>query len=176
MKPHLHIETSQNLEILTIGSFDLYNSIDDRIYLKNLLNKLFQVDEQMFCYFRREENLTDDNELALLKKSIFERVSPPDQFKYIKKIDDRRFDAIAEIKLKIDFGQLVIDMWKYFYSFSFFVPINDLTFDEYEDYLLSQGFDDINGMKLVNNKLAKFICIKGLGADHLIITSVHEAV
>ncbi len=65
---------------------------------------------------------------------------------------------------------MFFDMFKYFYACDFFKPINELTFDEYEDYLEVKGIDDVNGIKTIQNSLTDFICIKGLGADHMIIS------
>lgn len=168
----LHREYQDGLNFITIEPFDLYRSIEDRISLKEILNKLFNVGDELLCYFRREEDLTSEAELLQLKKSISTRFnSSGNEFKYIFKIDDRRFDAIGKLKLEYDFANAIIEMWKYFYSFSFFIPINDLTFEEYEEYLEVNGVEDIYGKRHVYHKLASFICIKGLDGDHLIITS-----
>jgi len=165
-------EYKNGLNFLTIESFDLYNSIDDRIALKKILNTLFSAEDEIFCYFRREEDLTTDEELVDLKKSIFTRFgSLGSEFKYIFKIDERRFDAIGKLKLKEDLANAIIEMWKCFYSFSFFIPINGLTFEEYEDYLDVKGVDDIYGKKHVYDSLTRFICNKEVGGGGLVITS-----
>lgn len=162
--------TNGNLSILNIGEFDLYNESDDRIYFKSIINKLFSVGDEVYFSFRREEDLTENSELDVLRKLIFRKFEAEGKFEYLFKIDQRRFDAIAMIIFDLNTPNFIIDLWKYFYACDFFKPINDLTFEEYKDYLEVNGVDDINGLKQLWNGLSDFICIKGLGADHLIIS------
>lgn len=163
------------LFFLTFHSFDLYHSIDDRIAFKQVLNRFLKEADKIYCYFRREEDLTSDEELLQLKQSVFKRFDlHGNEFKYLYQIDERRFDAIGEFKLEYDFANAIIEMWKCFYCFSFFIPINNLTFEEYEEYLEVNGFEDIDGKNHVYHQLANFICIKGLGGDYLTITSSQE--
>jgi len=156
--------------ILNIGYFDIYNPFDDQIYLKELFHKLFKIGETLYFFFRREEDLTDDDELTVLRKKIFSHLGQHGQMKYIRYLDQVRFDAIAYLTLDIGFGNLLVDMFKYFYSVDFFVPINGLTFDEYEDYLDVKGVDDIDGINIILNSLTNLICIKGYDGDHLRIS------
>lgn len=163
-----------DIQVLNIGVLDIYGSFEDRIYLKKILNNLFDVGNELFFFFRREENLTDEAELKLLRQNVIREIKTNGELRYLFKLDYERFDAIARININSNFSNLIMDMWKYFYSCDFFRPINDLTFDEYEDYLRVNGVDDIDGVRMLQNKLADFICIKGLGADHLIIASNSE--
>src|SRR5215217_3341572 len=89
--------TNGNLSILNIGEFDLYNESDDRIYFKSIINKLFSVGDKVYFFFRREEDLTEDSELDVLRQLIFRRFETEGDFEYLFKIDQRRFDAIAMI-------------------------------------------------------------------------------
>ncbi|RWU04018.1 hypothetical protein [Pedobacter chitinilyticus] len=171
----LYREYKDGLFFLTFDSFNLYHSVDDRIAFKQMLNRFLKETDEILCYFRREEDLTDDEELLQLKQSIFTRFTlKGNEFKYLYQIDERRFDAIGKFKLEYDFANAIIEMWKYFYSFSFFAPINNLTFEEYEEYLEVNGFEDIDGKNHVYHQLANFICIKGLGGDYLTITSIQD--
>lgn len=168
----LYRKYKDGLNFLTIEPIDLYESIEDRIALKEIFNKLFDIGDEVFCYFRRKEDLTDDKELVQLKDSIFTRFNSfENEFKYIFKIDERRFDAIGKLKLEYDFSNAIIEMWKCFYSLSFFIPINGLTFEEYEEYLEINGVDDVYAKRHIYDKLASFVCTKGLGGDYFVITS-----
>nr|WP_121271552.1 hypothetical protein [Pedobacter schmidteae] len=162
--------TNGNLSILHIGEFDIYNESDDRTYLRSLINKLFSIGDEVFFFFRREENLTQRTELEILREKIFKKFEDEGKFEYLLKIDQRRFDAIAMIYFDFSTPNFIIDLWKYFYACDFFKPINDLTFDEYRDYLEINGVDDLHGLKQLWNRLSDFLIIKGLGADHLILS------
>lgn len=163
-------ESRSDINILNLSPLDLYHSIEDRAYFKKLISKFFKLGEEVFFFFRREENLTDDSELKFLKKKVLNELKDVGEFRYLFVLDEQRFDAIGRIIINLNFPNLLIDMWKYFYSCDFFIPINDLSFEEYEDYLQFNGVDDINGLGIIQNKLAEFIFIKGLGADNLIIS------
>lgn len=169
-----NIKTNGNLSILNIGEFDIYHKSDDRAYLRSIINKLFSIGDEVFFFFRREEDLTEDSELRILREKIFKKFEDEGKFDYLFKIDQRRFDAIAVIQFDFSTPNFIIDLWKYFYACSFFKPINDLTFEEYKDYLDVNGVDDINGLKKIWNQLSNFILIKGLGADHLILSYVSD--
>lgn len=163
-------KTNGNLSILYIGQFDIYHESDDRAYLRNIINKLFSIGDEVFFFFTREEDLTEDSELRILRKQVLGKFESEGKLEYLYKLDDRRFDAIAMIKFDFSTPNFILDCWRYFYGCDFFKPINDLTFDEYLDYLEINGLDDIDGLKQLWNKLSNFICIKGLGADHLIVS------
>ncbi|MGN8055126.1 hypothetical protein ACTJKN_02560 [Pedobacter sp. 22163] len=162
--------TEGGVGILTIGFFNIFDSMDDRIILKNAFENLFAVGDNVFFFFHREENLIASDELAILRKNILEKIEETGGFKYLNRIDDQRFEAIAYAKLDYNFPNLFIDLFKYYYSCDFFKPINDLTFDEYEDYIDVNGTEDIDGVKMIQNKLTDMICIKGLGADHMVVS------
>ncbi len=74
-----------DVNILTIGTFDIYKSIVDRIYLKKLFHRLFSVGDEVFFFFRRKEDLTDNIELALLDISIIKHINEIGEFKYLYK-------------------------------------------------------------------------------------------
>lgn len=166
--------TNGNLSILYVSDFDIYNEVEDRIKLKGIINKLFSIGDEIFFFFRREEDLTDPFELEILREQIFKKFKNDGKFEYLYKIDQRRFDAIAMIRYDFNTPNFIIDLWKYFYACDFFKPMNDLTFEEYEDYLEVNGVNDINGLKQLWDKLSDFICIKGLGGDYLIISYYSE--
>lgn len=163
-------KAKSSIQVLNIGPLNIYDSAEDRIYLKKVLSNIFSIGDELFFFFRREENLTDDAELKRLKQDVLREIKINGEFRYILKLDDKRFDAIAKVNLNSNFANLIISMWKYFYACDFFKLINELTFDEYEDYLRVNGVDDIGGIGMIQNKLTDFICVKGLGADHLIIS------
>jgi len=50
-----------DVDIINIGSFNLYKSMDDRTRFKGVINKLFESGDEIFFFFRREEDLTDDD-------------------------------------------------------------------------------------------------------------------
>ena len=164
------ITINGNLTILYIGKFDLYDCIEDRIHLKDIIRKLFPIDDEIFFFFNREEDLTKQSELDLLRVRIFEKFENDGKFEYLYKIDDRRFEAIGMIRVDLNTPNFILDCWKFFYSCSFFKPINDLTFEEYKDYIDVNGGEDINGLKHLWDKLTNFNCIKALGGDYLILS------
>lgn len=159
---------------VTIGYFDIYNNNDDRIVLKTILSKLFSNGDSIYFQFRREENLTSDSETEMLRYTILSKFKAEGHLIYLRKLDEKRFDSIAMIQWNMHIPNFIIQVWKYFYACSFFKPENDLTFEEYGDYLKINGFNDIDGLKKIKDSLCNFICIKGLGADYLVITGKSE--
>lgn len=61
---------TDNLSRLSIINLDFYESLDDRLLLKDLFKSLFKEGERLFFTFRREENLTDNDELMELRKKV----------------------------------------------------------------------------------------------------------
>lgn len=164
-----------DLSVINIGPFNIYDNGLDRPYFKNVINKIFETGDEIFFYFRREESLTDEEELEVLRESVFKKITEQGRLLFLNKIDQSRFEGIATIKFDCsDTPNFIVDAWKYFYSLDFFKPINDLSFEEYEDYLEVNGVNDIDGLKLLRNRLTDCICIKGLGADHLVISYKSE--
>jgi len=169
----VHKENIGGSSVLRIGYFDLSCHADDRIFLKEIISRLFSIGDEVYFFFRREESLTEVAQLAILKRRIFEYFSADGEFRYLRKLDDQRFDAIAKITYDFNTPNLILDFWQYFYACSFFRPINDLTFDEYEDYLIMNGVNDIDGLKQLENLLSDFKAIKGIGGDQLTISYRH---
>lgn len=155
---------------LRIGGLNIYNEKADCEYLKNMIDKLFCTGDRIFFFFRREEDLTDEEEMIRLRKEVFKKIDGSGKLVYLRKVDQRRFDAIATLDYDADTSTFIIDLWKYFYACYFFKPVNTLTFDDYQDYLAINGVDDLYGRKMLMNKLCDFICIKGLGGEEIIIS------
>ncbi|WP_442589904.1 hypothetical protein ACSBL2_01455 [Pedobacter sp. AW31-3R] len=168
------VATNGNLSILSVSSFDIYHKPEDRARLKAIFGKLFSVGDELFFFFRREEDLTEDSELIILREKIFKRFEDDGKFQYLIKIDQRRFDAIAMIRYDETTPDFMIDLWKYFFACDFFRPTNDLTFEEFEDYLQITGVEDRNGLRQLWDKLCDFICIKGYDGERLIISYYSE--
>lgn len=159
-----------NISFLSISGLNIYDDISDKYYLKQVIKNLFSPSAEMFLFFSREENLTDDAELRTLRTRIFQYLGDHGQLIYLKKVDQQRFDAIATINCNTDTDDFIIDCWKYFYWCSFFKPINNLTFDEYQDYLEVNGADNFSDTRNIMDKLCDFECTKGLGGGYLTIS------
>lgn len=153
-----------------ISGLDVYNEKADCEYLKNIVDKLFSIGDKIFFFFRREEDLTEEEEMIRLRKDVFKKFDNSGELVYLRKFDQKRFDAIAMLDYDSSTSTFIIDLWKYFYACDFFKPINNLTFEEYQDYLEINGVNDINGRRMLMDKLCDFICIKGLGGNEMIFS------
>lgn len=160
---------SEDISKLSIGYFDVYQSLESRILIKELINKLFKIGDTMFFFFSREEDLTSDEELKSLRKQIIAKFQKEGEYKVLREIDSQRFDSVAMIRYDFSTPNFIIDLWKYFYSCNFFKPGN-LNLDEYIHYLKLNGVVNIDGKSQLDSGLTEFMCIKGLGADYLIIS------
>lgn len=167
---NIYKETKGDLIILTADGLDVNQDLADRVYLKNLVSKLFSVGDEVFFLLRNEEYFANKSELQVLKERVFKTFQESGKLIFLDKLDEKRFYAIAMIKYDLNTPDFIIDLWKYFMGCTFFKPINELTFEEYEDYLECNGDGDECGLKQLWNKLSNFISIKGVGGDYLLIS------
>lgn len=160
---------NNDISLIIIEHFNIESWYDTNV-LKNIFKSLFSNEETIFFSFRREEDLTDERRLKQLKGSIFETFKKAGDYVILKKLDESRFDSVARISINDDVYELLIDIWKYFYSCAFFKPLPGLSFSDFIDFQKSIKFIDKGGEKLISNNYSNFECIKGLGGDHLLIS------
>ncbi|RKE71976.1 hypothetical protein [Chryseobacterium sp. AG363] len=160
---------NKNINLLSIEDFDLDMS-EDLIRLKKIYECLFSDSNTLFFAFRREENLTDKEELKKLKVKILENFENYGEYIVLKELDNARFDSVGRIKINEYTYNFIFDVWKYFYSCTFFIPTENFNFFDYITFQKKNKFHDIGNEKLLINHYANFSCIKGLGGDALIIS------
>lgn len=151
-------------------NLDFYESLEDRLFLKDIFKSLFKEGDYLFFSFRREEDLTDDKELSELRRKIPHDLKLQGDYIFLRKVDDERFDSAAYIKYTDHTPGFLIDIWKYFYAFTVFRPRERVTWNNYIHHLKTNGVDDIDGKELLTNGFTNFVLIKGLGGDYLNIT------
>jgi hypothetical protein len=160
-----HIKkVNENLIKASLLDLDFYESIDDRLLLKEVFSSFFKRGDRLFFTFRREENLTEEEELFELRKKIPNRFA---DYVLIRKIDDERFDSIGCLNYSHETPSFLLDVWRYFYAFVVFRPNDDITWDQFILYTKKEGIDDIDCRKLLSKKISNFALVKGLGGDYL---------
>lgn len=160
---------NKEINILSIDDLDL-NRWDDLIQLKKIYKYLFSKNDTLFFAFRRVENLTDEKEIKKLKVEILETFENYGEYIILKELDSTRFDSIARITVNEYTYNLLIDVLKYFYSCTFFIPSKQFAFSDYSTFQKNNNFHDKMNEKLLHNHYADFSLIKGLGGDSLIIS------
>ena len=98
---------NEGISLFFIDDFDIDN-LEDRIRLKTIFKRIFPKDNTLFFSFRREENLTSDEELKRLRIKILDTFDSEGEYIVIRKLDDVRFDSV---------GRLVINDYTYNFSF-----------------------------------------------------------
>ncbi len=160
---------SKEICIFSIDDFNISNE-QDASQLKNVYRCLFLNNDMLYFSFRREENLTDENTLRLLKIKISETFNKDGAYVTLREMDETRFDSVGRISIKESTFDFLFDIWNYFYSCTFFVPKNGFAFSDYVDFQKRIKFQDKGGEKLLKAGHADFECIKGLGGDSLIVS------
>ena len=147
------------------------NTPEGIVHFKEWFTKTFPIGTILYLSFYRKENLTEDKILSDIEK----RLSKIFNAKNNRKILDIREDvfvSLFKLEVEMNTANLILDFWRYFYAVSFFEPINDLSFDEFEEYELSHPiFDNEYGKKWLWHKLADRVYIKNLGGEELLISS-----
>ncbi|RKS97845.1 hypothetical protein [Chryseobacterium defluvii] len=159
----------KDISLLLIEDFDI-NRWDDVSRLKKIYKSLFSKNDTIFFSFRREEDLTDENELKRLRIKILETFNDEGEYVVLRKLDDSRFDSVARITINENTYNFLFDIWNYFYSCTFFIPTKGFTFSDYITFQKKIKFQDKGNEKLLSNDYTNFSCIKGLGGDNLIIS------
>lgn len=162
-----------SLTRLSVINLDFYESLDDRLLLKEIYKSLFRQGDRLFFSFRREENLTDDDELLELRKRVPLTFAQQGDYIFLRRVDAERFDSIGYITYTHHTPGFLLDLWKYFYAFTVFTPLEHVTWNDYVHHVKTKGIDDIDGKRLLSDGLTNFILIKGLGGDYLNISYVH---
>ncbi|GAF04809.1 hypothetical protein [Saccharicrinis fermentans] len=164
-----NVELSKDIKSLCVEDFDI-NIWYDANRIKNILKCLFFNNDTIFFSFRREEDLTSDKELERLRISIIETFNKYGEYVFLKKLDEARFDSVARIDVSDFTFEFMFDIWKYFYSCTFFIPTEGFSFSDYISFQKKIKFQDKGGEKLLSKRYSDFGCIKGLGGDSLIVS------
>jgi len=155
------------LKIINVDS----NTPDRIIHFKEWFYKTFQIGTILYFEFYRKENLTEEKILSEIENRL-SKILNDEEFRIIHDIRDDVFVSLFKLKVDMYSPNLILDFWRYFYSLSFFEPINDLTFDEFEEYELSSPiFGNEYGIKWLWHKLTDKVYVKNLGGEELIISS-----
>lgn len=149
---------------------NFYESLEDRLLLKEIFRLFFADGDTLFFSFRREENLTDDDDLLRLRERVPREFMEHGDYIFLRKFDEEKFDSIGYLQCTDQTPGFLLDVWRYFYAFTVFIPKKQVEWDDYIRYVKRKGFDDIDGKRLLNDGLADFILIKGLGGDYLNVT------
>lgn len=162
-------ELSKNIALMSIENFDI-NAWHDANRIKNILKCLFNNDDTIFFLFRREEDLTSDDELRRLRIKVVETFEKLGEYVYLKKLDESRFDSVARLAGSNFDIEFIIDVWRYYYSCTFFIPTDGFSFSDYISFQKENKLHDKGGQKLLSKGYSNFECMKGLGGDSLIIS------
>jgi len=174
-KELLKEKITDSLSRLSVINLNFYESLDDRLLLKDIFKLIFKDNDQLFFSFRREENLTDNDELLQLRQRVPYEFKQHGDYVFLRKIDEERFDSIGYLKYSDQTPAFLLDVWKYFYAFTVFKPRESITWSDYVNYIKTKGVEDIDGKRLLNSGLSDFILIKGLGGDYLNISYINSA-
>ena len=162
-------ELSRDIALFSVEDFDI-NAWHDANRLKNILKCLFFNDDTIFFSFRREEDLTSDNDLKRLRVKVIETFDKLGEYVFLRKLDEARFDSVARITVSDFTFEFIFDIWEYFYSCAFFIPSKGFSFSDYISFQKRIKFQDKGGEKLLSKRYSDFECIKGLGGDSLVIS------
>lgn len=162
-------ELNKDLALLSIEDFDI-NVWHDANCIKNILKCLFFNNDTIFFSFRREEDLTSDDELKRLRVNVVETFDKLGEYVFLKKLDEARFDSVASIIVNDFTFEFIFDILKYFYSCAFFIPAKGFSFSDFISFQKKIKFQDKGGEKLLSKGYSDFVCIKGLGGDSLIVS------
>lgn len=160
---------NKEISLFNVDDFNIENWYDASL-LKNIFKCLFSNNDLIFLSFRREENLTDEKELDRLRIKVIETFKKEGEYVVLNKLDETRFDSVARINVNDHTFEFIFDVWKYFYSCTFFIPIDQFTFSEFIFSEKQNKFHDIGNEKLLTKKFTNFTCIKDLGGNGLIIS------
>lgn len=160
---------NEEISIFFIDDFDISN-LEDRVRLKTIFKRIFPKGNTLFFSFRREENLTSDEELKRLRIKILDIFNSEGEYLVIRKLDDVRFDSVGRLAIDDNTYNFLFDLWSYFYSCTFFVPKGNLTLSDYISFQKKNKLTDIGNEKLLNQDFAEVTCIKGLGGDNMIVS------
>jgi len=155
------------LKIINVDS----NTPEGIVHFKEWFTKTFPIGTILYFDFYRIENLTEDKILSDIEKTL-SKIFYAKNYKKIHDIKEDVFVSLFKLEVEMNTANLILDFWRYFYAVSFFEPINDLSFDEFEEYELSHPiFDNEYGKKWLWHKLADRVYIKNLGGEELLISS-----
>lgn len=153
----------------------IFFDVSDRMSLKNIVQQIF-TEEWVGFYFRREEDLTSDEDLVLLKNSILEEFSTLGDYEFIQQFSDKHFDSIGIMQNTVLLSKSVLNMWEYFYSISIFQPTTILLWEKYKKFALrlANGEKDVFGYKQIEEGFCDFIIMKNIGGQELILSCKTE--
>lgn len=140
---------------------------DDIISFKNFWDIEFNYGQELFFFFHRLENLTEDKELVEIEKKLLE-IFNEDNLYIIVYIDEVRFTYLFKYEFQFGGADLIFKFWKYYYSMSIIVPGVNVSFESVCNYLDTHRDNDVYLRVFKAKGYAQRVYVKGLGGDHLI--------
>lgn len=153
----------------------IYIEIHDISTLKSILEHLLD-ETKTFFHFRRIEDLTDEDELKVLKNEILLEFSLYGKYDVIKEFNERVFDSIGILDDPERVLKKIIDLWRCFYSISLFQMNEEKEYVDYLDFIkaIVDSGGDLYGIKHIDAGLCDFIIMKGLGMEEVFISCKRE--
>ncbi|MFZ4263411.1 hypothetical protein ACFRAE_15325 [Sphingobacterium sp. HJSM2_6] len=143
------------------------DTIDGVIDFKNFWAKEFQYGQELFFYFHRLEDLTDQKELDEIEKDLLQ-IFNEDNIYIIIYLDKSWFTYLFKYEYKFGTENLLLKFWRYFYGMDIIIPNINVSFKEVCEYFYLHRENDIYLRSFKANGYAKTVYIKGLGGDYLI--------
>ncbi|MDR2282393.1 MAG: hypothetical protein LBE37_04255 [Sphingobacterium sp.] len=152
--------------VIVYDGIDLDNS-NDIIDFKNFWDREFEYGQQLFFFFHRLEDLTEDKDLKEIERELLSIFNEENLYIVIY-IDEVRFTYLFKWEFQFGGGNLIFKFWKYYYSMSIIIPKKGVTFDNVCTYFDTHRDNDVYLRNFKANGYAEKVYIKGLGGDHLI--------
>ena len=142
-------------------------TIDGVINFKNFWTKEFQYGQELFFYFHRLEDLTDQKELDEIEKDLLQ-IFNEDNIFIIIYLDKKRFTYLFKYEYQFGSENLLLKFWRYFCGMDIIIPNKNVSFKEVCEYFYLHRDKDIYLRSFKAKGYAKTVYIKGLGGDYLI--------
>jgi len=154
----------------------IYTNIDltnrnSVIFFKEFLGGEFAFGEEIIFSCFRKESLTDIRELMSIENDLMNMFNSENLY-IIDFLDESRFYFLYRHVFDLNSPNLIVKLWKYFYSLSFFVLNKGYSFNDAKVYFKNHEKRDVHLKSFLRGGLADVAYIKGLGGDILIKQSI----
>ncbi|MFD2969943.1 hypothetical protein [Sphingobacterium bambusae] len=153
-------------DVTVYDNINLHTS-DGIIDFKNFWDSEFRYGQQMFFFFHRLEDLTEDKELDEIEKELLQIFNEENLYIIIY-IDEVRFIYLFNYNFQLGGPDLIVKFWKYYYSMCIIVPTEKVSFESVCGYFDTHRDNDVYLRNFKAKGYAQRIYIKGLGGDCLI--------
>lgn len=131
--------------------------------------------EKKFLYFyvKRTENLTDDDELEVLREKIMNDCKVYGNFEFLFVMDSERFDGIGYVLNHPEILLFLQNCWKFFYGFLCFFSDEEIEWEFFKKTNKESILDNKNvyGIKFLTEGFCKFTLTKDFDVNTYILTS-----